>query len=170
MKIVPFSGVIALASALVLALGCTKESTSAEDANDALELRGPTVPFHGEYTTYPQAVSFENGILTLVIPGEGHATHLGNSQWFSNSQVDFIAAVQTGDMEFTAANGDKLFGHFEGTGVTNPDGSLYGGGNYWITGGNGRFAGYTGSGVYNVTVNAQQDLGNLHFDGTLTKP
>ncbi|MFZ2900953.1 MAG: hypothetical protein WA004_20135 [Saprospiraceae bacterium] len=171
MKIAPFSGVIALACALVLALSCTKESAPAEDANEALELRGPTVPFHGEYTVYPQTVSEENGIVTLILPAEGVATHLGNSQWFSNSQANFntLPPIQTGDMEFTAANGAKLYGHFEGTGTPNPDGSLSGEGNYWITGGDGRFSGYTGSGAYHFTVSTE-NIGTLFFDGTLTKP
>lgn len=157
--------------------GCVKEELdqTAVLNQQALD-RGPTVPFKADFVTYPTIVSPPGPILVLEIPGEGTATHMGNTIMFSNSLVYLGPPpfVQTGDMLFTAANGATLIGLFEGTGSPDPDnpqGVVFTG-EYTITGGTGRFEGYTGSGTYYgaaVTGNPT-GLGELHFDGTLTKP
>ena len=64
--------------------------------------------------TYPEIRDITDGILTIEVSGEGQATHLGQCTWYSEFQVDTTQNPnpQTGTMEFTAANGDQLFGAF----------------------------------------------------------
>lgn len=147
-------------------IGCQKEPSIIEDQE--LTLRG-TVPFKGDYTTHPEVVSFINGVLTLSIPAEGKATHLGKSEWYADSWVNTnqYPFLQTGAMTFTAANGDQLFGTFSGDGFPGENGLVDFEGDYVITGGTGRFQGNTGSGTYYGS--ATGNLGELHFEGVLNK-
>jgi hypothetical protein len=132
-----------------------------------------TVPFKAIFTTYPETVSFnpKTGILVLSIPADGNGTHLGKSEWYADSIAYLYSSTyptQTGEMYFTAANGDQLFGYFEGTGVPNDIGGFDYWGDYWITEGSGRFSGATGSGIY--FGGAGGGSGMLTFEGTLTNP
>ena len=68
-------------------------------------------------------------------------------------------------MSFTAANGDKLFGTYEGHGTPIPDPEFWR--TFEITGGTSRFEGVTGSGDYWGQVSGE--TGMLYFVGTLTK-
>ncbi len=106
------------------------------------------VPFKGRYITDPQFVSFEYPILTLFITAEGSATHLGKSSWEA-VQIGIQAAPGSGDPQilyselvtFTAANGDQLFGTYDGEGYGDPTSVVTFSGNMYITSGSGRFSG-----------------------------
>lgn len=150
---------------------CQKDSAEpTETSNTGVTERAPSTPFKASYKTNPQVVGVANGILTLAITGEGKATHLGKSTWYADSWVDTnqFPFLQTGDMEFTAANGDQLFGTFSGTAIPDASGKVNFEGTYEITGGSGRFEGATGSGNYSGW--ALGDVGQLEFDGTLNNP
>lgn len=68
---------------------CQKDSTDpTQTSGTGATGRAAVTPFKGSYTTHPEVVSVENGILTLSIPGEGKATHLGKSTWYADSWVD----------------------------------------------------------------------------------
>jgi len=150
-----------VALALVVAGSVSVAPAAADDA---------VVPFHATYATQPTPVGPPaNGVITLAIPGEGKATHLGESAWYANSWVDMkpYPWIQTGEMEFTAANGDQLFGTFAGEGVPTGATSVRFEGKFTITGGTGRFEGVTGTGTYHGTADGNE--GMLYFDGELFK-
>jgi hypothetical protein len=70
-------------------------------------------------------------------------------------------------MEFTAANGDQIFGAFEGTWTGLPPDPVTFQGTFWITSGTGRFEGVTGTGNY--SGRSEGGEGILYFDGSITK-
>ena len=134
-----------------------------------LLIPGAVEPFKARYETYPQPVGPpENGILTLKIPGDGEGDPLGKSTWDAEMKINVtqVPNPQTGTMVFTAANGDQLFGTYEGLG-TPADGPVSFQGTFQITGGTGSFEGATGAGTYWGT--AEGGEGTLYFDGMLTK-
>ena len=100
--------------------------------------------------------------------GSGEATHLGSFAWMDVEWVDFCAipggVSVVGRFTMTAANGDLLHGELATTGVFEQDGKLDIHGDYFFTGGTGRFADATGSGELDVT--AYQSPG-LPFEGRL---
>lgn len=148
-----------------------------EDEDELLKCGriGRTVPFRGRYTTYPEIIgSNKEGDLTVSIPGDGNATHLGKSTWFSKSIVHATIKTppwrQTGPMIFEKkGTSDKLIGFFEGTSEPNPPNPFIGSGNYVITHGTGRFRGVTGTGTYTYVASPEM-VGDLTFTGTLTFP
>ena len=126
-------------------------------------------PFKARYETYPQPVGPpENGILTLKIPGDGEGDPLGKSTWDAEMKINVtqVPNPQTGTMVFTAANGDQLFGTYEGLG-TPADGPVSFQGTFQITGGTGSFEGVTGAGTYRGTAEGSE--GTLYFDGMLAR-
>lgn len=119
-----------------------------------------TVPFKG------------NGIgqITGGVPGvsltgvaTGNATHLGR---YTRTETILLGAggTFTGDVTFTAANGDLLTADIAGafTSLTTASGT------YTFTGGTGRFEGATGTAFFSVEL---LDAGQftVAFNGTLDK-
>lgn len=151
---------------------CRKDNTDTATgiSGTAATDRDPVTPFKATYTTNPQVVSVIGGVITLSITGEGKATHLGKSTWYADSWVDTnqFPFLQTGDMNFTAANGDQLFGNFSGIAIPDANGKINFQGTYDITSGTGKFEGATGSGNYSGW--ALGNAGHLEFDGTLNNP
>ena len=134
-----------------------------------LLIPGAVEPFKARYETYPQPVGPpENGILTLKIPGDGEGDPLGKSTWDAEMKINLtqVPNPQTGTMVFTAANGDQLFGTYEGFG-TSPDGPVSFQGTFQITGGTGTFEGATGAGTYRGTCGDGEGI--LYFDGMLAR-
>ena len=147
--------------ALIVAGSVSVAPAAADDA---------VVPFHAVYATQPTPVGPPaNGIITFAIPGQGQATHLGMSTWYTLSGVDMNEAtwIQTGDMKFTAANGDQLSGAYAGEAAPTGATSVRFEGKFTITGGTGRFEGVTGTGTYHGTADGNE--GMLYFDGELFK-
>jgi hypothetical protein len=135
--------------------------------------KSAVVPFKATYVTYPRAVGPPvDGVLTLNIPGEGKATHLGKSTWYATMWVDtkpYPWTQGSDDMVFTAANGDQLFGSY--VGYAEPptaEGIIKFWGDFQITHGTGRFEGATATGKYWGQCGSDEG-GILYFDGTLTK-
>jgi hypothetical protein len=135
-----------------------------------LLIPGAVEPFKARYECSPQPVGPpENGILTMKIPGDGEGDPLGKSTWDAEMKINLTQGPpnpQTGIMVFTAANGDQLFGIYEGLG-TSPDGPVSFQGTFQITGGTGSFEGVTGAGTYRGTADGSE--GTLYFDGMLAR-
>jgi hypothetical protein len=129
----------------------------------------PTVPFKVNCVTYPDVMPGP-GYLEVKIPSDCKGTHIGNGEWYADSMVDLTVPppfAQTGDMVFTAANGDQLIGTFAGLSTPKVTGGFDYWGEYWITEGTGRFSGTTGYGTYDG--GADGEVGTAVFVGTLTK-
>jgi hypothetical protein len=129
------------------------------------------VPFRATYVTHPTQVDLDEGVITLAIPGEGKGTHLGLSTWYADSLVDtnYYPFVQTGEMTFTAANGDQLSGTFAGLAVPTGETTVEFSGDFEISAGAGRFEGMTATGSYWGMADMAANQGILYFDGKLTK-
>lgn len=154
-----------LALAMVLA--------AASNASTVATAAGAEVPFKATYMMHPKPVGEINSCIIQELPGEGNATHLGLSTFYSDAIACTDTLTQAGDMLFTAANGDQLFGGFAGSIAFSPDFlSVDFWGYYWITGGTGRFEGVTGGGTYWGTAKlglVGGDEGILYLDGVLNK-
>lgn len=130
---------------------------------------GVTVPFKAFYAMSPLITGVDpQGCFIQQLPGVGQATHLGDSTWYSDATACPGTWIQSGDATWTAANGDRLFGGFLGQFSLTSDGTALFEGAYYIEDGDGRFADYTGAGLYHGSAKA--GVGELYFDGTLTKP
>ncbi len=105
--------------------------------------------------------------LLLQVTGVGYGMHLGETTWHTGDMWGCFDGTQGGTMQFTAANGDLLFGAFEGTWTDVPPAPVTFQGTFWITGGTGRFEGVTGSGSYHGTSARGDHM--LYFDGSLIK-
>lgn len=135
--------------------------------------KGAVVPFKAFYVMHPVATPIGNGCLNQQLPGEGQATHLGNSTFYSDAVACPDLGTQSGTLIFTAANGDQLIGAFSGVAAivptpSGPKAEFSGTGS--VIEGTGRFAGYTGALDYWGTAWPVQGTDELYFDGTLTKP
>lgn len=132
------------------------------------------VPFKSTIQTSPAILGLVDnchgrGIpgFLLQIPGEGYATHLGETTWYTDDMWACFDGTQGGSMEFTSANGDQLFGAFEGTWTGMPLNPVAFQGSFWITGGTGRFEDVTAAGAYSGRSGGGEEI--LFFDGLLTK-
>ena len=116
------------------------------------------VPFKGSLDGEIVAV---NGN-TLTADDRGEITHLGQftavQTYVFGSATDFA-----GSIVLVAANGDMLFGTFEG--VNTPDGVLMG--DFTLDGGTGRFSSATGGGRFEGIDNGD-DTFSLELDGTIS--
>jgi hypothetical protein len=147
---------------LLLALTLVLASATLMSASAA----STSVLFKAYIKTYPNIVAIEPDRLVVEIPGEGFATHLGKTSWYSDMKA-YFNGDQTGTMEFTAANGDKLFGKYEGVWSGDPAVAVEFEGTIEITRGTGRFKGVKGTGTYQGTAGASS--GDLYFEGMLSK-
>ena len=164
-----------LAASVAFLASCQSEEIAPMDPQgDAIAAKAPpTTPFKGRYTTYPNIVDDTGGILIVEIPSVGNATKLGNSIWYSDSEVRANTNppwAQTGTMYFEDSKGDRLIGSFVGTSYPIPPTNPFAGsGTYTITSGTGKYTGATGTGTYEYIVSPEL-IGDLTFTGTLTVP
>ncbi len=129
-------------------------------AKDRLPLKG------AESGTFRLLGPCETSGMSLEVSGTGHTTELGNYSGHYRECFDpATGAVTGGTFTLTAANGDKVFGTFNGqalptdnpTVVTYEDPGV-------ITGGTGRFAHASGS----MTTNGLANLATGEYTGTIT--
>lgn len=134
-----------------------------------------TKPFRGLWTTTFEEPgdgvegcdgNEETGVFTIF--GTGDATHLGSNTFVQQSESDFV--TQCGHSVLTAANGDVLEFDFAGTVDASSFPALSFSGEFWFTGGTGRFEGATGSGIYEGTANVFEAAGEVALIGSLTLP
>ena len=131
--------------------------------------KGPhAVPFKG--VSEQQAISAvpvdpDHVLVTTV--GEGNATHLGNFTFVSPHLSGLSDFSIDGTQNFTAANGDELYGKLSGNlaPFVDTDGHVYLVGTVagTITGGTGRFAGATGRYGFTIVF----DTETAHSFGTI---
>ena len=91
--------------------------------------------------------------------GTGNAQHLGAITWVSHETVDVCSdpagGIVSGQITLTAANGDQLSGEYHAVAILDfVAGQVTANGQLQFTGGTGRFAGASGSGV----ISAQGSL------------
>jgi hypothetical protein len=109
-------------------------------------------------------------IVPVESTGSGQISHFGHVTMTESHTTTILASsgyatslVTGGTATITAANGDRLFLAFSGTGVrTGPsqfDDTL----SYTITGGTGRFGGASGSGVIHSTDEPSTPTGQVPF-------
>ena len=95
-------------------------------------------------------------------------SHLGNTAFYGEQDIDFAAGTQSGWRRLTAANGDELHGVHAGTSWPAGPGVIGFSATMTITGGTGRFANATGQ----VTLSGEATLATrttvARFDGSLT--
>ena len=135
------------------------------DANEGM------VPFRGTYTTVVAEAGFIPPTTALLdLWGDGYATRLGKSAWYSLSSVDVVTGVQSGSTVEIAANGDEF--HYDYLGGSIQD-DVTGKATFWgdwvVTGGTGRFAGATGGGTYEGTADVTQGTGQITLIGEISR-
>ncbi len=160
---------------LVLALPFIISGSRAESVQAAV------VPFRAYYpVTAVQTFNPECGCIDQVFTpgGDGHATHMGLSQfsgqaqaWMDVREDGGLTIIQKGTGTLTAADGDDLTVYYEGKAFYTADGQhIICDGWYIVKDGTGRFKGMTGGGNYRVFVYVSGELPNdLWFDGVLQK-
>ena len=101
--------------------------------------------------------------LLLTVHSEGNATHLGNFTRDEEVLYNPSTGTVTGELTFTAANGDLLYASVEGA-FTSPTTV---GGIYEFAGGTGRFINASGVADFQLTT---LDLANatITFDGSIS--
>jgi hypothetical protein len=129
-------------------------------AKDRLPLKG------SESGTFRILGPCETGGMTLEVTGTGHSTKLGNYSGHYRECFDpATGAVTSGTFTLTAANGDKVFGTFNGQARPTDDPTVV---RYddpgVITGGTGRFAHAGGS----LTTSGLANLATGEYTGTIT--
>ena len=130
------------------------------------------VPFRGTYTTVVAEAGFvPPSTVLLDIWGEGYATHLGKSTWYSLSSADITTGEQWGSTVEIAANGDEFhYDYLGGSGVDDVTGLTTFWGDWTVTGGTGRFTGATGGGTYEGTADGTQGTGQITLVGEISRP
>ena len=121
------------------------------------------VPFQGRAEGAIASVSPDPAGVVLTVLANGHATQLGQ---FSREEVVLfnpLTGTLTGDIVFTAANGDQLFGLVAG-GFISPTTAT---GAYTFTGGTGRFTNASGRADF-VLSTADGIHFSVEFEGTLS--
>ncbi len=106
------------------------------------------VPFKGRAEgAITNAVPAPGGIMLTVL-ASGNATQLGRFSRVEELLFDPGTGSVAGDIVFTAANGDQLFGTVAG-GFNSPTTAI---GTYTFTGGMGRFANATGGATFSLST------------------
>lgn len=126
------------------------------------------VPFKGDSEQQAiSAVQVDPDHVFVTTVGEGNATHLGHFTFVSPHLSGLSDFSIDGTQNFTAANGDELYGKLAGNlaPFVDTDGHVYLVGSVagTITGGTGRFAGATGTYTFSLVF----DTETAHSFGTL---
>jgi hypothetical protein len=185
---------ILLLSSLLIIVGCSGEDPAApqitgidqsvtasdnrvvkEDSGNGqaeMNRNNGMVPFRGTYTTVVAEAGFLPPSTALLdLWGEGDATHLGISSWYSLSSVDIMTGAQWGSTVEIAANGDEFhYDYLGGSGVDDETGLSFFSGDWTVTGGTGRFALATGGGTYAGTADVSIGTGQITLVGEISQP
>ena len=124
---------------------------------------GDQVPFRGRAEGEIVSVSPDPAGVVFTVLAKGNATHLGQ---FSRREVVLfnpLTGTLTGNIVFTAANGDRLFGIVTG-GFISPTTAK---GTYTFTGGTGRLANASGRADFVLSTPDGIHFA-VEFNGTLS--
>jgi hypothetical protein len=130
------------------------------------------VPFKGRFTAIGTAAEIPGDRcdgLTIQIRGPGRATHLGalttvQSHCVTPPSFDFTE----GEFTLTAANGDQLFGTYEGRFIPLDPPLAAIDGEFTFDGGTGRFVGATGGGDASGVQNLATGEATVELKGTIS--
>ena len=122
---------------------------------------GKELPFRGSYTSVIE-VPPPSAVGTI----EGTATHLG--RFTGRLTAEVTGNTATGTFTFTAANGDQLFGTYEGQFLPLEPPLAAIDGAFTNTGGTGRFEGVTGGGDASGVQNFATGEATVVLDGTIS--
>jgi len=135
----------------------------------ALAGTGPSsqeLPFQGSlegsYTSVP-------GVQPATFSASGTASHIGHFTFAWKGEVTPDAAGAFGIVEFTAANGDKIFAEFSGVATLIAPPIIWIEENVTITGGTGRFADATGNLLMTRSIDITTGSTTGSFDGMIIK-
>jgi len=123
-----------------------------------------SVPFKGKAKGEITSLLPGPGGVAVIAVSEGTATHLGKFTREEDILLDPNTGSFTGDIFFTAANGDQLIGTVAGA-FTSPTTAT---GTYTFTGGTGRFENATGGADFVVSMPDGIHF-TVKFEGTLAK-
>ena len=128
-----------------------------------VQIANAAVPFKGRGTGEIVAVQpLPTGVL-ITANARGNATHLGTYTRVENILLG-AGGNFTGDVTFTAANGDQLTANIAGA-FTSPATAS---GTYSFTGGTGRFADATGTAHFSVALTDLVHF-TVEFNGSIDK-
>jgi hypothetical protein len=133
---------------------------------------GNLVPFQGRLEgTYTRTTVFP--FAHIELSGRGQATQLGQFAFYMPHDVDLSAIPPggTGRFQFTAANGDTVYGTFVTHATPTPTpGVIYGVEQMTILGGTGRFANATGGFICERLIDTVNFRTIGSFDGQISSP
>lgn len=127
-----------------------------------------SVPFKGKdtFAASPAGPPGDGKVIHTVDSGSGTAAHLGRFTMVASETVDTDSmTVSDGTFTMTAANGDTVSGTYSGTIQPGLTGYLVCGP---ITGGTGRFAGATGTIVFDGTFDPLTFTGSDVISGSIS--
>jgi hypothetical protein len=131
---------------------------------------GEQVPFKGGYEGEDVGTPLAPPFVSAEVTAGGRAAHLGNFTFTQVAVIDTTTRIGSGVFQFTAANGDTVYGTIVGQATFTPPNVLTILETGTIEGGTGRFAGASGS--FNVTrlKNAVTGETICSFEGTISSP
>ena len=154
-----FSSAASFALAVVVIVGLTGPLAADEQ-----------VPFKGSLEGLDTAVGVNPPFVYVEITATGNATELGAFSYVAQQTVDTRTRIATGTFQFTAANGDTVFGTVSGKATLTGPGILTIEEEAIITGGTGRFEDATGSFSLTRVKNAVTGATAGSFEGTISSP
>jgi hypothetical protein len=134
-------------------------------------MAGKQVPFMGSLDGVVTHTAIDPLHDQVDVEATGNATHLGQFMLDIPHIVNHANGTAIGSYEFTAANGDLVFGDFTGQATpTATPGVLYIEETVTITGGTGRFAGASGSFLCERLFDRIAGTTSGSFEGTISSP
>jgi len=131
---------------------------------------GEQVPFKGGYEGEDVGTPLAPPLASAEVTAAGNATQLGNFTFTQVATVDTMTRIASGVFQFTAANGDTVFGTVVGQATFTPPNVLTILETATIQGGTGRFAGATGRISITRLKNAVTGETVCSFEGSISSP
>jgi hypothetical protein len=131
---------------------------------------GEQVPFKGGYEGEDVGTPLAPPFVSAEVTAAGNAAHLGNFTFVQVATVDTTTRIGRGVFQFTAANGDTVYGTVVGQAAFTPPNVLTILETATIEGGTGRFAGATGSFSVTRLKNSVTNETICTFEGTISSP
>jgi hypothetical protein len=152
------------------ATGATSPFRASQVADETDNQAQELVPLKGTLKGQYGTTTGQPPLLHEIITAGGRATHLGQYALTIEETVDLTRARATGTFTFIAANGDSVFGTFEGQAELGAEIRITE--EAQIRGGTGRFAGAQGTFTIHRTLDPTaippSTVGS--FEGTISAP
>jgi hypothetical protein len=115
--------------------------------------------------TYAEPPVVDPPFVRHISVGTCQLSHLGQVRLRTEAELNFAIGVQTSEVTFTAANGDRLHASSVGTGTPTGPTTVSFTGTATIIGGTGRFANATGEMAVEGTVDNATGDARISYDG-----